>query len=342
MAQEALSHVEEKVYDLLWGVKNQSRDSYRLADFSLQRIANEARINIKTVRELLPRLADKGFIALEREADVRRNLPTRYRVWSYGEVLADQQRRNRLWVVKTGKGVFYAKPVSVGLAPDTEQISEAKRENQLRPMGDEAGTVGGGQSPVGLGVKPPGVSKRPVGVKANPSALLSSLARLVRDGLGLVADEALLTSMVEECHLRSMQTTGSPATEEEIVHFSALKIRVLVRATNLRNPLGVLRRAVPECFSGQPFLEYRLAELQRGEREVEELRGYDERVDTQSEDERLYELQRTLREGVSGRHRTEFGYDLKAISEDPELDGQGREIARERLKRLGRYAPHGL
>ncbi|HSL02391.1 MAG TPA: hypothetical protein VK901_02470, partial [Nitrospiraceae bacterium] len=115
LAQDALSHVEEKVYDLLWGVKNQSRDSYRLSEFSLQRIANEGRLNIKTVRELLPRLIDKGFIAIEREADVRRNRPTQYRVWSYSEVLADQRRRNRLWFVKTGKGVFYARPVSVGV-----------------------------------------------------------------------------------------------------------------------------------------------------------------------------------------------------------------------------------
>ena len=94
-AQDALSLVEEKVYDLLWGTKNQRRDEFRLAHFSLQRISTEARINIKTVRLMIPRLIEKGFLAIEHEADVRRNIPTLYRVPSYALVLLDQRARNR-------------------------------------------------------------------------------------------------------------------------------------------------------------------------------------------------------------------------------------------------------
>ena len=75
-AQDSLSLVEEKVYDLLWGTKNQRKDDFRLVHFSLQRIASEARINIRTVRELIPRLIEKGFILVEHEADARRNTAT--------------------------------------------------------------------------------------------------------------------------------------------------------------------------------------------------------------------------------------------------------------------------
>ena len=114
-AQDALSLVEEKVYDLLWGTKNQRKDEFRLVHYSLQRIAAEARINIKTVRELIPRLIEKGFIYIEHEADARRNIPTLYRVSGYAAVLSDQKRRNRLYVAKTGKGVVYVHSVSAAM-----------------------------------------------------------------------------------------------------------------------------------------------------------------------------------------------------------------------------------
>lgn len=336
LAQDALSHVEEKVYDLLWGVKNQSKDAFRFADFSLQRIANEARINIKTVRELLPRLIDKGFIAVEREADVRRNLPTRYRVWSYSEILAQQQKRNRLWVVKTGKGVFYARPVSVGLTANTSLVEDAKLDVLDDP-------VGVGSSPKGVDIRPSGEVSEPLGVDQDSGAgLFGALARMIRVNLGLEADEALLAAMVHDCRARARATTGSTASDDEILHFCRVKTGIFARASNLRNPLGVLRIALPECFSGQPFLDYRAAEAERRKREQDEVRRYEELAAAQSGQDQSYELLRALRERVSERHRTEFGYDLKAIAEDVELDNQGREVARERMKRLGRYASHGL
>ncbi len=336
LAQDALSHVEEKVYDLLWGVKNQSKDAFRFADFSLQRIANEARINIKTVRELLPRLIDKGFIAVEREADVRRNLPTRYRVWSYSEILAQQQKRNRLWVVKTGKGVFYARPVSVGLTANTSLVEDAKLDVLDEPMGV-------GSSPKGFEIKPSGETSEPLGVDQDSEAgLFGALARMIRVNLGADADQALLAAMVHDCRARARATTGSTASDDEILHFCRVKTGIFARASNLRNPLGVLRIALPECFSGQPFLDYRAAEAERRQREQDEVRRYEELAAAQVGQDQSYERLRALRERVSERHRTEFGYDLKAIAEDVELDNQGREVARERMKRLGRYASHGL
>ena len=147
-AQDALSLVEEKVYDLLWGTKNQRKDEFRLVHYSLQRIAAEARINIKTVRELIPRLIEKGFIYVEHEADARRNIPTLYRVSSYATVLSDQKRRNRLYVAKTGKGVVYVHSLSAALAT-TDPLDPAST-----PMGFE---------PPPMGVRPIGLESKPTG-----------------------------------------------------------------------------------------------------------------------------------------------------------------------------------
>src|SRR5882757_1561781 len=135
-AQDALSLVEEKVYDLLWGTKNQRRDEFRLVHFSLQRISTEARINIKTVRFLIPRLIEKGFLQIEHEADVRRNIPTLYRVPSYAVVLTDQKVRNRFAVAKTGKGVFYVHPYN------SQQDSQYTSQYNPQPMGFDSAPRG--------------------------------------------------------------------------------------------------------------------------------------------------------------------------------------------------------
>lgn len=114
-AEDALSVAEQRVYELLWTTGTEGGDSYRLVHCSLQRISSQLKLNIKTVRELLPRMAEKGFIAIEREADVRRNIATLYRVWSGAAILEAQQGFDRRWVVKTGRGVFYVHKTTVSV-----------------------------------------------------------------------------------------------------------------------------------------------------------------------------------------------------------------------------------
>jgi DNA-binding MarR family transcriptional regulator len=114
-AEDALSVAEQRVYELLWTTGTEGGDDYRLVHCSLQRISSQLKLNIKTVRELLPRMAEKGFIAVEREADVRRNIATLYRVWSGRAILAAQQGFDRRWVVKTGRGVFYVHKTTVSV-----------------------------------------------------------------------------------------------------------------------------------------------------------------------------------------------------------------------------------
>lgn len=114
-AEDALSSPEQRVYDMLWNGGAEGGALYRLIHCSLQRISTELKLNIKTVREMLPRLVEKGFIAVEREADVRRNIATLYRVWSKDAVLAAQAEQDRRWVVRTGRGVFYVHRTKVSV-----------------------------------------------------------------------------------------------------------------------------------------------------------------------------------------------------------------------------------
>src|SRR5262249_360565 len=128
------------------------RDEFRLVHYSLQRIASEARINIKTVRELIPRLIEKGFIHVEHEADARRNIPTLYKVSSYAAVLNDQRRRGPLHAAKTGKGVVYVHSVSAELA----LTDPSDPDDASTPMGFDVPPMG--LPPIGYELRPTGAT----------------------------------------------------------------------------------------------------------------------------------------------------------------------------------------
>ena len=358
-AQDALSLVEEKVYDLLWGTKNQRRDDFRLVHYSLQRIAGEARINIKTVRELIPRLIEKGFIHIEHEADARRNIPTLYRVSSYATVLSDQKRRNRLYVAKTGKGVVYVHSVSAALAttgpmdPMPTPMGFEPPPMGVTPSGFESKPTGGApMGPMGLDVS------KPMGSGGTPSigsctdnknrqtttspATFAALVRCIQDALGVEPDTALLTGIIEACHQNALLTTGEPAGEEELLYFTGSKARVIFRAPNIRNHLAVLRKAVPECFLGESFRAYRAAVALRRQKLTEE----EQRTDTDRAQRQRESTEAEARYAVWARisedHKDERGYDMQAIAADPNLDDLGKQQARRLLERLGRYTRSGL
>ncbi len=356
-AQDALSLIEEKVYDLLWGPKNQKRDDSRLVHYSLQRIATEARINIKTVRELIPRLIDKGFITIEHEADVRRNIPTLYRVSSYTAALNDQKRRNRAYVTKTGKGVFYVHPISASFKA-AKPMGFERQPPPYRPGGPMPGPLGDGIWPGGLqptgamgsgGSKPMGASGPPSidnlidnSIRQTTTTTYAALVDSIKEGLGVEPDEALLGKMIAACHRNALDTTSEVATDEELIYFTATKARVLARAANIRNHLAVLRKAVPECFLGETFRAYRAASVARKKKAIEhEQRAENERLAFERE-RAEQEAQYALWATVSERHRGERGYDMREIADDEELDDRGKQQARGMLERLGRFTRSGL
>jgi len=346
-AQDALSLVEEKVYDLLWGTKNQRRDEFRLVHYSLQRISTEARMNIKTVRFLIPRLIEKGFLKVEHEADVRRNIPTLYRVPSYALVLLDQKARNRFAVAKTGKGVFYVHPytptpMGFGSSPMGVKPMGAESEpgglKPMGPMGASGSKPMGASGPLSIGIYKGSKERQTTTTDASRGELIAALADRVREALGREADSALLEGMVEACHQHAIQTTGEPASEDELLYFTTTKARTIVQSTNIRNHLAVLRKAVPECFLGEAFEAFRMANRARKEQAAGELT----RLETERMEEAAKQAHFSLWDRVSARHKSEIGYDMRAIADDPELDEAGKRQAKGMMERLGRFTVSGL
>ncbi len=357
-AQDALSLVEEKVYDLLWGPKNQRKDDFRLVHYSLQRLSVDARINIKTVRELIPRLIDKGFVSIEQEADVRRNIATLYRVSSYSTILKDQKRRNRVYVSKTGKGVFYVHPITASIEDAPRPTGYAQEPMPFTPTALSAAPLGhsscpGGSQPSGpMGLndlKPMGYSgTASIDIpldnlqRQTTSTTYTALFELIKQTLGLEPDEALLQGMILACNQNAFFTTQTIATDDELLYFTKAKAQVLSRATNIRNHLAVLRKAVPECFLGETFRAYRATLASQKQRiiKAEEL-SRNERLRINNEIEEL-ENRHALWTMISERYKSEKGYDMQAIFSDSQLDSAGRQQAHGMLHRLGRFTKLGL
>jgi hypothetical protein len=223
-AIDVLSAVELSVYKLLWC--QQPADpvaSCRIAQFSLNRISIETKVNIKTVRELLPRLSEKGFIEVATEANARRGIPTTYRVWSEPVLLERIRASGRSHFVKTGKGVFYAHPVG---EPPNRPVTAPPMGVATTPMPVEATPMGDGQKP------------------------LEAVTAICRSEFGAEPDSAELASLLDECHARA-RAIGAPLTEADLVYFAQSKARVIARASNIRNHFAVLRKALLQQWTGE-------------------------------------------------------------------------------------------
>lgn len=222
-ATDALSAVELSVYRLFWSQQSGAvaAGPSRLAQFSLNRIAIETKVNIKTVRELLPRLTEKGFIEVAVDADAKLGLPATYRVWSEQTLLERMRVSGRQWVVRTGKGVFYAHPAG-------EPPAEAMKA-----------------SPTGRDTSPLVAESRPTGVDESP---VEAIAAICRAEFGIEPGAAELSALIEECRQRA-HASGSVISGPELLYFAESKARVIARASNIRNHFAVWRKALPECFA---------------------------------------------------------------------------------------------
>ena len=206
--------------------------------------------------------------------------------------------------------------------------------------------------PMGLGVSKPMGSSGTVSLGSytdsknrqttTSPATYTALVKCVQEALGVEPDNALLTSIVDACHQNAFQTTGEPATDEELVYFTGSKARVIFRSPNIRNHLAVLRKAVPECFLGESFQAYRAAAALRRQKFTEDEQKSDaDRVQRQREATEA-EARYALWAEISELHHDERGYDMQAIAADPKLDDLGKQQAKRLLERLGRYTRSGL
>ena len=109
-AQDVLTRAEKRVYEVFWGSNDLSNEGERIVRKGYDGAAKEARITKRNIAKIVQRLINKGFLELVAPPVVYgRRMPAAYRVISCAAVREDQKRKGRDWVIRTGRGISYAR-----------------------------------------------------------------------------------------------------------------------------------------------------------------------------------------------------------------------------------------
>jgi hypothetical protein len=109
-AQDVLTHTEKRVYAVFWGSNDVSNDGERIVRKGYDTAAKEARVTKRNIAKIVQRLITKGFLELVAPPVVYgQRMPATYRVISCAAVREDQKRKGRDWVIRTGRGINYAR-----------------------------------------------------------------------------------------------------------------------------------------------------------------------------------------------------------------------------------------
>jgi hypothetical protein len=287
LAQDALTHAEESVYDVLWGPKNQNRDDQRLTSIGYDGIAKAARVTKMNAKWIVERLIHKGFVKVETLPDPLRRIPTSYRVFGYRAALEDMRRRNRFYIVRTGNGVLFAHPynqtdtVAAGSTDTVSPVPQAMvavgqpatvslRQAETVPRGPQA-TVSVVDTPL----------------DTSSEATLIQVISAVTDQI--IGNDVALT-IVSRCRAQAPDLTNQELAD--ITKTEALKA-IREKRSNLT---GWLITVLPGRFAGESFRIYRetqqtLREQERHEQEAQAQR-WRQILDDPTEDEEFKKLAR--------------------------------------------------
>jgi len=261
LAQDVLNSAEESVYDTLWTAKTAVReesDAARLVQAGYDYLMKRTRTSKKTIQRIVAKLIDKGFIAVERPADIYQRTATVYRVFSYRLVLERQAAQGRLYVVKIGPGLLYAHPAAeLSTVANWKQPTVGKTD---RPTVANAPTVTVGEMDRST-VVPRATIKIEQNSIGNQEASSPPEVRALRARIekqtGPVDDEAL-RKLWAQCRARA-----GDCTVEEVAYFVEHKLRWV---RNVQNPVGFILTAVPRHFENGGHLAVR--EILRKEAEA--------------------------------------------------------------------------
>jgi hypothetical protein len=256
------------VYDALWGVKDQSRDRERLTSMGYETISRAARVSKRNAAAIVQRLIQKGFIEVSAPpVTFGARQATVYRVFGYAAVREDQRRKNRVWTIRTGNGIGYARPLAIRLDP------AATVDAGLPSTGDvgESSTVDAAQRSTVDAAQPTTVdaasTRLYIDTKSSQKPSLTPL------------DEAAARWGLDDDALRKIgngaRRHAPDASDDEIACWIERKAALLARRKDTANLVGLLITAVPKAFEGRAFLEWRetraaelRAEAGRAEREI--------------------------------------------------------------------------
>jgi hypothetical protein len=173
-----------------------------------------------------------------------------YRIFSFNTILERRRRANLTHVIRTGAVSFVDPKTGERLIPSSNLPLDQKlrQETIVLPDSNLARQASSNQLLIKNREEP-----------FKQSAIIHEALR----SYGLVDDD------VFDRLLKGCRQQAADCTEEEIVHFIHLKGSLVKgRDSRIHSPIGFLLTAVPKCFSGDTFRQYRQAEARRRDEEA--------------------------------------------------------------------------
>lgn len=237
LAQDVLSPAEEAVYDTLWGVRGgprEERENYRLAQAGYDYLMKRTRLSKKTIQRIVDRLIDKGFIAIDKPADIYQRTSTVYRVFTYRAVLDRQAGRGRFHVAKIGPGFVYVREMAT-----PENLSTVVKSTPATGPGTTTETgVRQNQTTVAVETTK-SIEQNTIEQSTLSAAEVRELKSCLEQYVGPVDDDAT-RQLLAQCRRRAPD-----CTVEEIAYFVGYKMRSV---NSIHNPVGFILTAVPRHF----------------------------------------------------------------------------------------------
>jgi len=287
LAQDGHSSGEEMLYQALWNSKytRQETKETKLVTIGWKAMAKMARMTPRNTKRNCQSLIDK--LALEQLSDEnsRESIGRTYRVFSYKSILERRRAAGMEWITRTRGVEFVSPPADLPMEP-----AWTVRKAPVRVAAEP-------EKPRLFSEKVPGVEKD---TGAEWDTGVAAVVRSLREYLPSV-DDASAADLVDACRQKA-----SDATADELAYFVRLKADLMFRMGTVKSPIGFLKTAVPRCFEGESFRQYRETEARRKE---------------------AAEREQAAREEDERRFRDE----QQAILDNPKASEDERRIAREYL-----------
>ena len=298
LAQEVLNANERALYSVLWNSKEARLDpsdpNTKVVRAGYETLAKRTNMAKKTIQRLIPRLLSKNFIEISESPNFFNRTPASYKVFSFRRVLEVCAEQGRGHVAKLGHGVAFARPYSIEPVPSgpppTVGIAPAPTIDPKAPStgyNDPLTTVGG-RSTILRTSKSKGENNRlqlegQLRNLSPSSSLRETPPNTLVQGLRslLIANRTEIDNDATQRLWNECRTRVPDCTADEVLHFTRAKT-VLFSTGKINNPVGFLLFAVPKCFEGASFQEFRKEQeqvqraeqeqAQRAEQEMEEVR----------------------------------------------------------------------
>jgi len=258
--QDAHSIGEQALYQALWNAAIPETADSRLIRIGYGGMQSLCGLDKSNCKDNILSLIKKLAIEVISGFDIRRNEGNTYRVLSYGAILKRRKAAGLEWVIRS-RGVQFVEQPPIGEKPMGDYRS---------PMGDSP-IAPGGNSPGGaVGETPTGpMGKTPIAFRkeikleeAEPSSPV--VWKALRQHSEVVDDEGV-RRLVASC-----RALAPDCTEEEIAYFIRAKAEQARAGRAVRNLIGFLQTAVPRCFEGSAFREFRTEQDQKRKSEQQQ------------------------------------------------------------------------